>query len=216
MRSIVLLVAALTLQIAPLEGQEGEWPTDWKVRFDRAGTSQSDIEFVTMSPGWHITTGPAAILYNPERTASGTYRIQTTIFLFDPGQRHAEAYGILFGGQNLEGDDQSYSYLLIRDTGHFLVKRRMGAETEEVVDWTPSDAIMKYPGGGEQAKNVLAVECGREMVDFYINDTKVTSVPRAELDTDGIVGLRINHQLNVHVSELAVESMGMSGSNGMR
>lgn len=207
MRSIVLLAAALTLQVGPLSAQEGEWPAEWKVRFDRANASRSDIEFVTMSPGWHVTTGPAAILYNPERTASGTYRIQATIFLFDPGRRHAEAYGILFGGQDLEGDQQSYSYFLIRDTGHFLVKRRTGGSTEEVVDWTPSEAIMKYPGGGEQAKNVLAVECGPETVDFYINDTKVTSVPRGQLDTDGVVGLRINHELNVHVSELAVESM---------
>ncbi len=70
---------------------------------------------------------------------------------------------------------------------------------------------MKYPGGGEQAENVLAVECGPETVDFYINGTKVTSVPRAQLDVDGIVGLRVNHSLNLHVSELSVAGMGGMG-----
>lgn len=211
MKRTPILAAGLMLWATTAAAQGGEWPADWTVRFDRAGHSKADIEFVTMTPGWHVTTGPAAILYHPERTAEGAYRIRSTIFLFDPGERHAEAYGVFFGGRDLEGDGQAYSYFLIRDTGHFLVKNRTGNDTETIVGWTASDAIMKYPGGGEQAKNSLAVECGPETVDFYINDTKVTSVPRSALYADGVVGLRINHRLDLHVSELEVEPMTASG-----
>ena len=30
-----------------------------------------------MPPGWHTTTGPAAIIYNPENTAKGQYRLES-------------------------------------------------------------------------------------------------------------------------------------------
>lgn len=208
MRAIILLLIAAVLS-GPLLAQEKELerPTDWTVRLDRAGVSDTAIYFVSMPPGWHITTGPAGILYNPATTARGQFRVKSTIFLFDPGQRHREAYGILLGGTDLDGPNQAYTYFLIRDTGEFLVKRRVGSETEMVRPWSPSSAIMKHPGD-ENAKNVLAVEAKGDVVDFFVNDEKVASVPRSEIRVDGIVGLRVNHNLNLHVTDLVVERMG--------
>lgn len=198
-----MILGALVVVAPVLSAQER--PADWKVRFDNPNADMAALHFVTMAPGWHLTTGPAGILYNPENRAEGRYRLSSTVFLFDPGRRHREAYGVFFGGSDLDGANQAYSYFLIRDTGEFLVKTRRGASTETVVPWTASDAIMQYPGGDDQAKNVLAVECGTDSVEFYVNDRKVTSVPRSRLMTDGIVGLRVNHSLNLHVSELLVE-----------
>ncbi len=202
-----LSIAALA---APLAAQEQDLvrPADWMVRFDRPGTPDTAIHFVGMPPGWHITTGPAAILYDPANTASGTFRIQSTIFLFDPGQRHREAYGIFLGGRDLDGANQSYVYFLIRDSGEFLLKRRAGAATSVIRDWSPTPAIMRHTGGEENAKNVLAVEAGPDEVVFMINGQAVATVPRNELQADGIVGLRVNHALNLHVSELSVMPSG--------
>lgn len=213
MRRASLLAIAVLLSAAPLVAQEAqqqlERPEGWKVRFDRAEMTEADLEtFVSMPPGWHITTGRAAgIFYEPARTAAGRFTLRATIHLFDPGRRHREAYGVFFGGTELEGDGQRYSYFLIRDTGEFLVKRRSGSETETVVPWTASDAVVRFTGE-ETATNELAVECGAEEVHFYVNDEKVISVPRAALDTEGIVGLRVNHALNLHVSELEVAAAG--------
>ena len=209
MRIAVLSLSAAVLA-APLPAQEQELtrPEHWKVRFDRPGTPDTAIYFVGMPPGWHITTGPAAILYDPANTASGTFRVQSTIFLFDPGQRHREAYGIFFGGRSLDGAEQSYVYFLIRDTGEFLLKRRTGASTSVIRDWTASPAIMKHPGGGEQAKNVLAIAVGTNDVTFMVNGQTVATVPRSEVQTDGIVGLRVNHALNLHVTEVSVLPTG--------
>ena len=39
------------------------------------------------------------------------------------------AYGLFIGGENLEGDDQRYSYFIIRENNQFLVKQRDGGET---------------------------------------------------------------------------------------
>ena len=56
------------------------------------------VSFVDMPPGWHITTGPSVILYDPARTATGAYRVRSESFLFDPGTRR-EGYGLLIGGR---------------------------------------------------------------------------------------------------------------------
>ncbi|UCF40064.1 MAG: hypothetical protein JSW43_10010 [Gemmatimonadota bacterium] len=200
MRLFCSLVTLLLLAPAAA-AQEFERPADWKVRLDRADAS--DLYFVAMPPGWHITTGPAGIFYDPARTATGAYRLRAEVHLF-PGERR-EGVGVFFGGRQLEGADQAYAYFLIRKDGRFLVKTRRGSETEVVVPWTEHTAILPHDGGEDPVKNVLAVEVGSEEVQFYVNGERVTSVPRSELDCDGVVGLRVNHALNVHVSTLVVE-----------
>ena len=199
--STLLLCVALA---GPLTAQEGERPADWRVRFDQANAQESDLEFVTMESGWHITTGPSGIFYDPARTAEGNFRFEGEIFLFDPGRRQREAFGLFFGGQNLDADSQAYVYFLIRNDGRYLIKRRAGSATEDITPWTEHAAIVRQDGGEESAKNVLAIETGADEVSFYINDEKVASHPRPEIQADGVVGLRVNHGLNLHVSALRV------------
>lgn len=197
---LALLYAFL---VTPAAGQEEGPPADWKVRFDRP-SADADIKFVSMPPGWHITTGPAAILYNPEMEAAGEYRLRAEIFLFPPGERR-EGFGVFVGGESLEADDQSYLYFLIRKDGRYLIKRRAGSQTEVLVDWTEHPAIVKHEGGEGNVKNVLEIKAGAEKVEFLVNGKVVRTMPRSGLDCEGIVGLRVNHALDIHVAALAVE-----------
>lgn len=181
-------------------------PAGWLVRLDRPDRGTADqVMFTEMSPGWHITTGPAVLLHHPDSTASGAYRIESEVFLFDPGERR-EGYGIFFGGRDLEGEAQQYTYFLLRRDGSYLVKTREGDETAVVQDWTQHDAVNGWEGRaeGEQAvRNVIAAEVGADDVIFFVNDVEVTRVPRAELpNTDGVYGLRVNHSLNLHVTSV--------------
>jgi hypothetical protein len=76
-------------------------------------------------------------------------------------------------------------------------------------DWAPHEAIATFgPGSESSVENVLAVEVGEESVTFSVNGATVATLPRAELATDGHVGLRLNHNLNVHVSDLSVTQGG--------
>ncbi len=194
------------------DGENLMVPESWQVRLDRpnpdvvigADGESADIFFVNMTPGWHITTGPAAIFYHPELRARGSYTMETTIHLFDPGERR-EAYGVFMGGRNLDGDEITYDYFLLRNTGEFLIKRRSGAETPIIQDWTASDAVNTFgPDTESSVENHLQVDVREETVTFSVNGTEVASVPRDQVMTNGIVGLRINHALNVHVSDLKV------------
>jgi len=201
------LAAPLTLTPAvSLGAQDLERPADWKVRFDRDGSTEADLDmFVEMPPGWHITTGPSGIFWDPGLNASGEFRIEMEVFLFDPGTRR-EGFGIVMGGQDLEGAAQSYTYFLIRNGGESIIKRRVGSEAPTLQPWTANDAILSYEDRGEAAsvKNVLAVECGAEVVRFFVNDREVGRMARSAMDTDGTVGIRVNHGLNLHVSRLEV------------
>jgi hypothetical protein len=53
--------------------------------------------------------------------------------------------------------------------------------------------------------NTLAVDVGKDKVRFLVNGTEVSSADAAQVDTAGIAGLRINHNLNVHVEGFAVK-----------
>ena len=198
------LALLLALVSASLQAQSDKRPDGWKVRLDDPGPDSTKLVFSSMAPGWHVTTGPAVILWNPSTTAKGSYKAEANIHLFKPASSHAEAFGLFVGGANLDAANESYTYFLIRNDGQYLVKQRTGKDTKDVIPWTASPAIKLYDGKSESAANLLAVVATPATVDFLINGTKVASKPRSDVAADGIVGLRVNHNLNLHVSKLEV------------
>lgn len=206
MRRIASTLLALTLLFtAAAAAQDLERPDGWMVRFDNSGASEADLQmFVEMPPGWHVTTGPAGIFWSPENSASGDFRVEMQVYLFDP-QGRREAFGLFVGGRDLNGAGQNYTYFLLRDGGQYIIKRREGSEAPTVRGWTSHDAVRAYADraeGDATVENVLAVEARGDTVRFLVNDTEVASLPRAEVPVDGVFGFRINHALNVHVSRL--------------
>lgn len=206
----VVLLSATAAVLHPAAAQDFQRPDGWMTRFDREGSTEADMElFVSMPPGWHITTGPSGIFWDPALTASGFFRAEMEVFLFDPRGRR-EAFGIFFGGRDLEGEGQSYTYFLIRDGGEFIVKRRDGAQAPTLVAWTAHPAVLGYADRGNDAsvRNVLTVEARSDAVRFLINGTEVAALPRDRLSVEGTVGIRANHALNLHVSRLEVTPAG--------
>jgi hypothetical protein len=216
MRTAIATLACLIAAgaVAPLHAQhdhhapaaqrgQANLPAGWNLRLDRDTQNPAEVEFMEMAPGWHVTTGPSTILWNDATTASGRYRVESEFHLFDPGQRR-EAFGIFVGGRDLDGENQRYTYFLIRRTGEFIVKERSGAAAPTLIDWTNHDAIRPWQDGATSVPNTLAVEAGQDLVRFFVNDALVAELPRAELSLDGTVGLRVNHGLNVHVTRLDV------------
>lgn len=205
MRRLILLSTLLTVALVPLAAQS---TAGWKVRPDRS-TNASDpdgageIQFMAMGKGFHAVNPAAAVFWHPSNTATGTYTLKGTFTLNKPSG-HNNYYGLVFGGSGLEGPDQSYLYFLIGQNGTFIVKRRLGdPKTEDVMGRTPSDAIRKPEAGGTST-NTLEVRVGADKVDFVVNGTSVHSAPRAGLTTDGIWGIRVNHQLDVMITDIGV------------
>ena len=204
-RALIVVLAALT--VAPLVAQA---PKGWKLRVDRS-TSASDpdaagtIKFMQMGSMMHAVNPQAAVYWNPSNTASGNYTLKGTFTLIKPSG-HTNYYGLVFGGSNLEGANQSYTYFLVAQDGTWLVKRREGdAATRDVSPKTASDAVKK-PDASGQSTNALEVRVAPDKIDYLVNGTLVTSTPRTGLTakTDGIYGVRVNHLLDVQVDGLAV------------
>lgn len=200
------VIAALALfAVAPLVAQA---PKGWMVRADRS-TSASDpdgagtIKFVTMGTGFHATNPAAAVFWNPANTATGNYTLKGTFTLQKPSG-HTNYYGLVFGGQGLEGAGQTYTYFLVAQDGTWLIKKREGdASTQNVAPKTPNAAVKK-PDDSGKSTNALEVRVGADKVDYVVNGTVVHTMPKAGLKTDGIYGIRVNHLLEVHVDGFAV------------
>ena len=200
-RSLVI-TATLVIPLV-LFAQEGGVTADgWEARLDRGGDAVSVLSFMTMGSGVHATTASAgaAIFWQPSSMTKGSYTISASFTQAEPSN-HPNAYGLFFGGSDLAGADQRYSYFVIRQDGQFLIKKRMGSETPTVHDWTRHDAINELDAEGKST-NTLAVEVGSSQVRFLVNGTEVSTQMRSAVDTDGITGLRVTHFLNVHIDNL--------------
>ena len=93
---------------------------------------------------------------------------------------HNNYYGLVFGGDALEGATQHYTYFLIAQNGMWLIKERAGdATTNNIVDKTANDAVKK-PGADGTSINTLEVRVSADKADFVVNGTTVHSAPKSE------------------------------------
>ena len=203
MRYLATVIVAATVFPLALFAQQGGVTADgWEARLDYGSDASGVLSFMGMGSGVHVMTSArgAAIFWQPSRMAKGTYTISASFAQVEPSN-HPNAYGLFFGGSDLDGPGQRYSYFVIRQDGQFLIKKRIGSETPVVVDWTSHDAINQLDAQG-RSTNTLAVEVGGEQMRFLVNGTEVATQPASTVDTDGITGLRVTHFLNVHVDDL--------------
>ena len=204
MKNQVMVIALTLAAITPLAA---EAPKEWKIRVDRSTSASDpdgagDIKFATMGKGFHAINPKAAVYFNPANTASGAYTLKASFKLMKPSG-HPNFYGLVFGGSNLDGAQQSYLYFVVAQNGMWLIKGRDGDVTNNIAPKTANDAVKK-PDAEGQSVNELEVRVGAEKVDFVVNGTVVHSAPKsgALAKTDGIYGIRVNHQLEVHIDGL--------------
>jgi hypothetical protein len=184
-------------------------PKGWMVRADRsASASDPDgagaIKFVSAGAGFHATNPQAAVYWNPANTVTGNYTLKGTFTLVKPSG-HTNYYGLVFGGSDLEGAKQSYTYFLVAQDGTWLVKRRNGdTATEDVLPKAPNAAVKK-PDDAGKSTNTLEVRVGADKIEYVVNGTVVGSTPKGAQapKTDGIYGARVNHLLEVQIDGLS-------------
>ena len=184
----------------------GSLPRGWSARTDAKG-KEADIKFVVMDPGWHVTLGPAALLWRATDKAEAGFTA-TALLSQTTAPKHPEGYGIFVGGQSLEADpQQKYTYFLIRGDGKYLIKKRDGANVTNLISaWTPHPAIVKQGPTGE-ATNRLEVTMDNTRLVFRVNGKEVYSADPRLIDTKGIAGLRVNHNLDLHVQSFDVKKL---------
>ena len=72
--------------------------------------------------------------------------------------------------------------------------------------WTANDAVVKADSAGK-ATNELSILVSGGNVKFMVNGKEVYTAKASDVDAVGLVGLRVNHNLDVHVGPLGVHKM---------
>lgn len=196
----VLLPALIAFLVVPLVAQA---PEGWRVRIDRSQSATDpddnpNLKFMTMGKGMHVTGGPAGTFWNPKNTASGNFTAAATFNLVKPSG-HTNYYGLVFGGADIEGASQNYLYFLVAQDGSYVVAHRAGAEVHYIQRGV-HDSIRK-PGENGRSSNALEVRVAGDTISYVVNGTVVHTTPKSGMTakTDGLVGIRVNHLLDVHI-----------------
>ena len=198
------LATAVVLSTVMASAQQFPAPAGWKWVTDAPATLAGGLDpaeghwlFGTMAPGWHITTRPGVLLFEPSYTARARFALESESFLF-PGTSPA-GFGLFVGGANLDGRPRYVAFLIRRD-GSAAVQMMDAGQTTTLYPWTASAAIVR---GHEKdaVKNVIRLEGEAARVAFLVNGQKIADIPR-DARFDGVVGLRIGDQLNLHVTNV--------------
>lgn len=210
--SIRLKIVAAAVAALPLAAPFGvraqglPAPTTWKWITDAPAEHQTSLSppegkwlFGVMAPGWHITTRPGAVLFEPSYAGTGRFSVEAEMFLF-PGTSQS-GVGLLLGGQNLGTATPSYSAFLIRRDGSAAIERHEGDRRIVLAEWVRAGSIV--PGSPDSAvRNLLRVDVDGEVTRFHVNGVLVAEVGRPAPEFAGTVGLRVGADLDVHVTNL--------------
>jgi hypothetical protein len=217
MRKTVLTLAVIGLVVpaaARAQGGDadkkvaggGSLPAGWMMRVDPKDKGKpAEPKMATMGKGLHVSSGSAAIYWNPADMATAPYKVEAT-FTQTKSPGHREAYGILFGGHDLKDSSERYMYFVIGGTGEYTVKHTANDKSIHVIqDWTANPAIKKQDEAGKST-NTLSVTVGKDKVSYAVNGTEVYSTPTSAImgGANGQVGLRVNHNLDMHIEGFKV------------
>lgn len=206
LRSASILILTVFL-VVPLAAQA---PAGWQVRIDRSQNASDpddvpDLKVMAMGKGFHVTGGPAGTFWNPANRVAGNYTAKATFNLMKPSG-HTNYYGLVFGGEALEGAKQKYLYFLVAQDGTYIIRGRTGENVQDVRASTPHAAVRR-PGADGRSTNTLEVRVAGNTISYVVNGTVVHTTPKtgATATTDGIAGVRVNHVLDVHVDGFEVQ-----------
>ena len=177
----------------------------WHGRTDRSEQKISDVKFVQMGTGFHLTGGPHAILWSGDNKATGDYTVKARITKTPKStSTHEESYGLFIGGSDLNGPKQNYLYCVVFGSGNVMVRHRDGGDTHTLLGKTAVPAATKMGERGATDEIAMYVKGGK--VGCSVNGTEVFSAAASDMigpgklvSTDGVFGIRASHNLDLHV-----------------
>ncbi len=206
-RILALPVLALVLAVPALpQGKGGDndpdrqvagagLPAGWAVVSDAGRGGPAAPSKVTQTGGlFHYTMGAAGTFYNSTWTKSGDYKYSARVKMTKP-PTHPTSYGIMIGGKEMTGTP-TYTYFLVRNQGEYFIANQAGGTRTVVTNWTKNPAVTTGDA------DVLQVEVKGADAIFSVNGKEVAKLPKAQLHTDGLVGFRIGHNIDVDVDQV--------------
>ena len=130
---------------------------------DRGTADQ--LKFNIAGGVYHFNMGSAGTFYRSDWTKTGDFKFSARLTQ-KAAPSHPISYGLMIGGSDLAGPNQTYSYFLVRNQGEFYIANREGDKRPiAVMNWTANPAIVKQGDDGKQT-NSLAVQVQGDNVIF--------------------------------------------------
>lgn len=189
------------------EALSTQLPSGYALRLDRPNRDRADFAARVDDGDLIVETGPAGILYRPDDVVeSGRYTVRGRFTELGAPMGHREGFGLFIGGQQLGTESQRYVYFLVRGDGRYLVKQRDGEETIELSEgWQPFDAVHMPTSEGGEVTNELVIDVDGRELRLSCNGVQVADLAVGDLDTPGVVGIRVNHNLQVRIVDFGVD-----------
>jgi len=186
----------------------------WQGRPDPGTGAVNDASLDVKGSDMEIHTGPAMLYWNPANKGTGDYTVSATFTepKFMSSMDHPHPYGVFIAGSNLDKDNTTALYCAAYGRGSFIV-RGFGPAVFNVngARATPNDAVHKAAGRGESVEQTIALQVKGDSVSCLINGTSVATYPKTDVvgpgkltSTDGIVGIRVAHNVDVNVKDFKV------------
>ena len=217
-------VAAMLISALPAQAQQdadrkvaggGVTVSGWKGKEDagnRQGLTVNDSKFAPEGKGFRLTTGPAALYWNPANSAKGDYSVKATFTEPKQSYNHPHPFGVFIGGADLDSATPTALYCAAYRNGTYIVRMFSGGKRVDVVGKpTPNDAVKKAAGAEEQVVQEVGWNVRGDKVECVVNGTAVWSGTKADVtgagklaSTDGIAGIRVSHNSDAVVTNFAV------------
>jgi len=185
----------------------------WQGRPDPGTGAVNDSSLDAKGSDLEIHTGPAMLYWNPANKGAGDFTVSATFTepKYMSSNDHPHPYGVFIGGSNLDKDNINALYCAAYGRGTFIVREFAPAVVNLNGRGAPNDAIHKAAGKGESVEQTVALSVKGDTVSCSVNGTVVSSWPKSEVigagkiaSTDGIVGIRVAHNVDVNVKDFKV------------
>ena len=185
----------------------------WQGRPDKGTGTVNDASLAMKGSDIEIHTGPAMLYWNPANKGTGDFTVSATFNepKYQSSNDHPHPYGVFIGGNNLDTDNASALYCAAYGRGTFIVRGFGPAPFQINGRGAANDAIHKAAGPGQPVEQTIAMSVKGDNVTCTINGTVVGTYPKSEVvgagkltSTDGIVGIRVAHNVDVNVKDFKV------------
>ena len=159
-----------------------------------------------------MTTGPAALYWNPANKASGDFTVKATFSEAEQTYNHPHPFGVFIGGADLDSAPNAL-YCAAYRNGNYIIRMFSAGKRVDIVGRPLAHEAVKK---AETPKSPVVQEVGwtvkGDAVSCVINGTPVWTGTKADVSgagklpsTDGIVGIRVSHNSDALVTGFGVQ-----------
>ena len=178
---------------------------------NKQGLTVTDSKFAPEGSGFRLTTGPAALYWNPANTGKGDYSVKATFTEAKQTYSHPHPFGVFIGGAGLDSATPQALYCAAYRNGNFIVRGFSGGKRFDVVAKPTPNAAVKTAAAEAEVVQEVSWNVKGDKLECVVNGSAVWSGTKADVtgdgkltSTDGITGIRVSHNSDAVVTGFAV------------